>query len=288
MRALFIVNPKAGKGRGRDAYQVIENEAFKLGIECSRRFTERAGHARELAAAEGDFFEVVVAVGGDGTMNEVASGLIGKRAVLGIVPLGSGNGLARHLRIPMNIRGAVQVIAQKKIMTLDAILINNHASFNVSGIGFDGHVANLFGQSGKRGLSEYIRITLREFGRFKNFPVRANIDNKVLEGEAFMVAVANSSQFGNNAKIAPLASVSDGLLDVVFVKKIPLVHTVGFAARMFTGRIGTSRFVQGGRGKTLHIAFDNPKPFHVDGEGMGEASVFEIAIKPGALKVLAG
>ena len=166
------------------------------------------------------------------------------------------------------------------------ILVNDHLSVNVSGIGFDGHVAGLFGKNGKRGLAGYGKLVIQEFFKFKEFNITLALDGQSINRDAFIIALANSSQFGNNAKVSPLASVCDQRIDVCFIKKIPLTQALGFARKMFTGTINKSSFIEIVQAQKISIHFPNPMPFHVDGESMEPTSDFSIKIQPGSLKML--
>ena len=195
----------------------------KMIAECSIEYTQRRGHAISLAnEAAKNGFDYVVAVGGDGTINEVARGLLNSETPMGILPRGSGNGLARHLGIPVTLTDAIDNLFHHKVMKIDTLSINDKLSLNVSGIGFDGHVANLFANKKIRGLVGYVRISVKEYFRFQEFEAEVSLDNKTEFEKSFIIAVANSSQYGNNIKIAPLASVRDGMLHLTIMKKIPL------------------------------------------------------------------
>ena len=195
----------------------------KNDTKCSIEYTQRRGHAISLASeASKNGVDYVVAVGGDGTINEVARGLLNSDTPMGILPRGSGNGLARHLGIPVTLTDAIDNLFHHKVMKIDTLSINDKLSLNVSGIGFDGHVANLFANKKIRGLVGYVRISVKEYFRFPEFEAEVSVDNKTEVRKSFIIAVANSSQYGNNIKIAPLASVRDGMLHLTIMKKIPL------------------------------------------------------------------
>jgi len=228
----------------------------------------------------------VFAVGGDGTVNEIARGLLHSPAALGILPKGSGNGLARHLGIPTRFSSALSLINSKKIVEIDSALINDLVSVNVAGIGFDGHVAAMFGKNGKRGLFGYAKLVLKEFPNFKEFKGRAVIDGNDINLESFIVAVANASQFGNNATVAPYASVCDAQLDLCLIRKAPLIRTMGLVRRIFTGKIHTSPLVTIIKMKSLQLSLASPVHFHIDGEPHPKAREFTIKVVPASLKVI--
>lgn len=286
-QALFIVNPTSGRKKYTNLDKAIEQACAHAEIASTIVYTERAGHAVDLAQDSlNQNFDIVFAVGGDGTVNEVAKGLIHSKRVMGILPKGSGNGLARHLRIPQNPERALSLLTQGNVISMDTLSINQEVSVNVSGIGFDGHIANLFGKSGKRGLREYVSLAATEFRKFKNFSVTGTIDGNLVQSDAFILAIANSSQFGNNATISPAASVCDQLMDICLIKKVPLLQAIGFAGKMFTQRMHKSAFVKIINSKQATFSFPNDVPYHIDGEGRGTGRHFTVAMVPSSLKVL--
>jgi YegS/Rv2252/BmrU family lipid kinase len=286
--ALFIINKYSGGKYRPEVEGRIISACKDLGIECSIEFTQSRGHAIELARnAAASKMNVVFAVGGDGTVNEVAQGLVGSSTPMGILPKGSGNGLARHLGIPVDFKKALLVLKNHSIIRMDTMLVNENLSVNVSGIGFDGHIANLFANKANRGLIGYAQLTLKEFFSFSEFSSSILIDEeKVDMGKSFIIALANSSQFGNNARISPRASVMDEFFDVCLVKKVPLSQAAGFAAKMFTGNLDKSALVKIQKAKKITIDLEQPVSFHVDGEAMGASSHFEIEIQPASLYVM--
>lgn len=287
-KVLFIINKYAGTGYQNSIEGRILSRCKELNIEPTIEFTQGRYHATELAqqAASLKKFEIIFAVGGDGTVNEVAQGLVHTQQTMGILPNGSGNGLARHLGIPMDFKKSLELIGSSFSISMDSFLINNKLSVNVSGIGFDGHVAGLFGQGGKRGLIGYTKLVLKEFFSFHEFLAEAIIDHTTYKKNAFVLAFANSSQFGNNARVSPRASVCDGLLDVCFIRKIPLTKAPGFAQKMFTGQIDKSSYVEIIQGKHLTLAFDQAMPYHVDGEAMPPTANFSITIQPASISMV--
>ena len=287
-KVLFIINPNSGAKKIDGLEKAIETQCTRERIEMQIQFTEGRGHATALAKQSiQENVDVVFAVGGDGTVNETAKGLIQSHTALGILPKGSGNGLSRHLGIPQNPTKALQLLNHGKIICIDSLLVNGEVSVNVSGIGFDGHIANLFGTGGKRGLHEYVSLAAIEFRKFKNFKVSGLIDNKPFQSDAFILAVANASQFGNNATVSPTASVCDGLLDLCVIKKIPLLQALGFAGKMFTRRMHKSAFAKIMKCRKAEFHFETKIPYHIDGEGRSEAKSFTFEIVPASLRVLA-
>ena len=285
-KILFVVNKYAGIGYPSDLERSIKTACERNSASCAIEFTQRKGHAIELAKeAHGQGFDEVIAVGGDGTINEVARGLMQSGTPMGIVPRGSGNGLARHLGIPLKISDAINQIFDSKILPMDVFRVNGKLSLNVSGIGFDGHITNLFGVKSTRGLFGYIMLTVQEFLKFKEFETEIITNGKAIKREAFIIAIANSSQYGNNARIAPSASVCDGLLHVNIVKRVPLFR-LDFLYSFFTGQLATSSFCEFMEAPSLKIRTKKPMDYHVDGEPCGLHDTFDVELVPAALHVL--
>jgi diacylglycerol kinase (ATP) len=286
--ACFIVNPTSGRKEFPTLVADIAAICHTNQIDFTISTTSKPGHATALAAeAAQQKIEIVLAIGGDGTVNEVAKGLIHTNTIMGIIPKGSGNGLARHLGISMRPKAALNVLTTGTVVSMDTIAINGETSVNVSGVGFDGHIASLFGKNGKRGLSEYVSLAAKEFRKFKNFPVEGIIDGQPYSNEAFILAFANASQFGNNATISPAASVCDGVMDICVIKKVPVLQVLGFAGKMFTRSMHKSAFVKIIQAQSAVFKFANAMPMHVDGEGREACKNFELSIQPGSLRVLA-
>lgn len=282
----FIVNPRAGVGQAGELEQLIRQHAVVYGAAFDVHYTQSQGHATDLATdASRQGIDIVVAVGGDGTINEVAKGLLNTSTVMGIVPRGSGNGLARHLGIPLNTSQAVAALFTSHDLFMDVFTVNGKLSLNVSGIGFDGHVTNLFGVKSGRGLLGYVSVTAQEFTRFREFTAEVKIGDDTSTRQAFIIAIANSSQYGNNAYIAPAASVCDGLLNINFLKKIPL-YRMDFLYDFFAGRVGRSPYSDIIETPALSLTTNTPVPYHVDGEPAGMDDHFSIQLTSNALKVL--
>jgi diacylglycerol kinase (ATP) len=285
--ALFIVNKFSGGGYRPEVEGRIIEACRAAGIECRIEFTQSRGHATELAQwAVEQKMDFAFAVGGDGTVNEVAQGLVGSSVAMGILPKGSGNGLARHLTIPMDFKKSLSLISHHERELIDTMLINQKLSVNVSGIGFDGHVAAMFAGKAKRGLVGYTKLVLNEFRSFKPFEASVALNGKKFTTKSFIIAIANSSQFGNNAKVAPRASVCDQLIDISFIQKIPVAEAPAFAGKMFTGNLDRSRFVEIHKAQKLSIQLTEPMAFHIDGEAMPATDTFEAAIQPASLTIL--
>jgi YegS/Rv2252/BmrU family lipid kinase len=283
-KVLFIINKHAGAGYQPVLEGSIIDVCGKNNIECSIEYTKARGHATELAR-EAASFDQVVAVGGDGTVNEVAQGLLNSTTPMGILPNGSGNGLARHLKIPINIPKAMAYLMESKPIAMDTFTLNGKLSLNVSGIGFDGHIANIFGKEKKRGFQGYVKHTFNEFFAFKEFEAEMRTGGETMTKKAFVIAIANSSQYGNNARIAPAASVCDELLHISILKKVP-PYRMDFVYSFFNGTVDTTSFCEVLETKDLTIRLNEPMSYHVDGEPCGTAQEFAIRLQPASLKML--
>ena len=284
---LFIINKFAGHGFDPKVEGKIIDQCANHGYECTIEFTQGKGHATLLAkeGIEKQFLKII-AVGGDGTVNEVAQAMIHQNIPMGIIPKGSGNGLSRHLGIPLHYSRALENALTGKTVSVDTFLVNNRLSLNVSGVGFDGHIANMFGKDGKRGLSGYAKLILKEFFSFHPFTLTISSTGTESKHRVFITAFANSSQYGNNAKIAPLASVQDGKLDVMLIEKISPWQSISFLQKMLSGNIHQSSLCEYYSVNELVCHTSKEMPYHIDGEASGYAQQFEIKVLPASLKLI--
>ena len=212
------MNPISGTSDKKDIPYLIEELLDKEQFDYSIRETEYAGHAYEIAKeSKEQGIDIVVAVGGDGTVNEVGRALVHSNTALGIIPTGSGNGLARHLLIPMKIKGAIQVLNDCEITDLDYGIINEHPFFCTCGVGFDAFISEKFAEAGKRGPITYLENILKEGLKYEPETYEIEAGNGTIKKKAFLISCANASQYGNNAYIAPQASMSDGMIDVIIM-----------------------------------------------------------------------
>ncbi len=285
-RFLFIVNPISGIGKQKNIPKIIDRHFDRPAYDFEIKVTEYAGHARQIAQAARSDFDVLVAVGGDGTMNETASQLIGTDTALGIIPLGSGNGFARHLGLSTDPVRAVQQLNRSEPFSLDACFMNDRPFFNVSGMGFDAQVSKRFMHQIKRGYATYARCVWEEFQTYQPRRYRYELNGKVVEEKLLMVAFANTQQYGNNAVIAPRARIDDGYIDVVFVRPFPLAYLPVFTMLSFTRNIHYSPYV-----KSLHVQqfyikqLDEPLG-HVDGDYVATEAEVQLEVQAGGLRVL--
>ena len=282
---LFIVNPISGGKSKLNFPEMAGNYLDKSLFESTFIFTEGVGHGQKLAS-ENTGKDIIVAVGGDGTINEIASAMEGTEQWMGIIPCGSGNGLARTLGIPLVDSEAVRRLNNLNCTRIDAGFLNNRKFFNMAGVGFDAHISKVFAEHVNRGLGGYIQTTFREISNYKTQNYSLEIDGKTFERNAFMISIANSSQYGNNAYISPFASVKDGLLDVCIIRPFPLYVFPLMGYRMFSKTTHKSRFVEIIQGRQIQITRGQPGAVHVDGEPLFMESELDITIKPLALSVL--
>ena len=281
----FIINPVSGTTKKKNIPKLIEDIFGNSDIEVSIVNTDYAGHAKEIAANLCTKNTEIIAVGGDGTINEVVNGIKDSGATFGIIPSGSGNGLARHLGISMRAKKAMELIKLGHTQNIDLIKINGEYSANVSGVGFDALVAHQFQNSKTRGLLSYAQISMQEFFKYKPKNYQISIDGKELNREAFLISFANSSQFGNNAFIAPQASITDGLIDLCILKPFPVVATAIVFERVMAKTINNSKFMDIIQGKKITVK--NPaKIYHLDGDPRESDDDLEIEICAGILKLI--
>ncbi|WP_026902771.1 diacylglycerol/lipid kinase family protein [Pedobacter glucosidilyticus] len=286
-RILFIVNPISG-GQVKTFIPSIIDQYLDHDIyDAEIIFTEYAGHATKIAAeAVAAHIDVVASVGGDGTINEVASALESSGKTMAIIPCGSGNGLARTLKIPLDNRKAIQRLNACKTVKIDSGTFNERKFFNMAGIGFDAHISALFAKDKNRGFKGYIQSTFKEISQYQAQAYEISVDGKVYQERAFMISVANSSQYGNNAHIAPFASLNDGLLDVCVIKPFPVYKFPLLAYRMFTKLTHTSNYVDIYRGRDIKITRATDGPVHIDGEPLFFPKQIVIGVKPLSLTLL--
>lgn len=251
-------------------------------------FTKGVAHAREVAKEAIDNYDMIVAVGGDGTVNEVSSALVGSNTVLGIIPCGSGNGLSRFLGISMDIKESIKGLNAADEKMIDSAEANGMPFFNMAGMGFDAHISEVFANGKKRGFITYIKSSLQEIIKYKPQTYYIEIDGKMYERKVFMLSFANSSQYGNDFHVSPGASVQDGLIDVCIIRPFPLymLPLIGIRAMMKAQQ--SSRFVEIIRGKHIKVKRERPGPMHLDGEPLTAGTDIEINILPASLKVIVG
>lgn len=280
----FVVNPLAG-GKNKDNFISKARKRFsEAGLDMEVSYTQEPGHATQLAAESSA--DCVVAVGGDGTVNEVAKGLVDTGKVLGIIPYGSGNGLARHLGYKMNAMQALDLILDGFIVDIDSATINGIPFFCTCGVGLDAAVDFRYSRSGERGLKTYVRSGVREWFNFKPEQYTISIDGESFSAEASMITIGNANQWGNNAFITPHASIVDGELDIAIVDPLSLADVPIQADLLLTKRLIHSRHVHYHKGKEIVITRSGDGHAHYDGEPVDLGSVLEIRVRPSSLRAL--
>jgi diacylglycerol kinase family enzyme len=285
---LFILNPNSGTTVGKNIESVtrtIEAFAKKTDNTAHILYTEFSGHATELvrqntASAQ---WKAIVAVGGDGTVNEIARPLIGTSMPVGILPVGSGNGLARHLKLPLNFEQALQRLFTGKVITIDSGLINNIPFFCTAGMGFDAYVGQLFSQQATRGLATYVNVSFNAYWSYQ--PQQFTVDGKELN--AFSLSFANAGQFGNNAWIAPQADLQDGFLDQCTISPFPKWFGTSLAYQLFTRQMKPSAYISYQKITEATIETDKPPVIHYDGEPLQlETTKIRVSVRPKSLNII--
>lgn len=286
-KAVFVINLISGTSDKAAIPGLIDQYLDKTKFEYEIAITQYAGHASEIATkAKDDGVDVVVAVGGDGTVNEVARAIVHSNTALGIIPCGSGNGLARHLLLPLNVRKAIDVINRGEVRQLDYGIINDYPFFCTCGMGFDAFVSMKFAEAGKRGPITYVENVLREGLKYKPETYTIEDDNGTLQYKAFLISCANASQYGNNAYIAPQASMSDGLMDVIIMEPFDVFEAPQISIEMFSKTLDKNSKIKTFRTRHLHIHRDKPGVIHYDGDPVMTGADIDIELKPKGINII--
>lgn len=287
-RLTFIVNPISGIGKQKRIERIIEDNLDLEKFDYEVRYTEHIHHgtdiARELAETGG--CDAVVAVGGDGSVNDVISGLRGYDLPLGIVPCGSGNGLARNMKIPLIPAFAIKLINQFHIAPIDTITVNDRLFVSIAGIGFDALVARKMKLAKHRGLQGYANIILAEYPTYREREYHLIIDGQEIIRKAWFISFANSNQFGFNAAIAPLAQLDDGLMDVCIVDKVPLAHLPLTAPLVYMNHFELSQHVEMFKAKEVKVLNNDYRWVNIDGEGECVGKELTLNTIPHSLRVI--
>ena len=286
-KAVFIINLISGTSDKAAIPGLIDQYLDKTKFEYEIAVTQYAGHASEIAAkAKDDGVDIVVAIGGDGTVNEVARAIVHSDTALGIIPCGSGNGLARHLLLPLNVRKAIEVINRCEIRQLDYGIINDYPFFCTCGMGFDAFVSMKFAEAGKRGPITYVENVLREGLKYKPETYTIEDENGTLQYKAFLISCANASQYGNNAYIAPQASMSDGLMDVIIMEPFDVFEAPQISIEMFSKTLDKNSKIKTFRTRHLHIHRDKPGVIHYDGDPVMTGADIDVELKPKGINII--
>ena len=286
-KIVFILNPISGTSKKDGIPHVIENVLDKEKFDYSISFTERAGHASEIARHAAEIgTDIVVAIGGDGTVNEVARAIVDTGTALGIVPCGSGNGLARHLMLPLNVRGAIETLNKCEIHDLDYGCINGMPFFCTCGMGFDAFISMKFAHSGKRGPITYVENVLKEGLKYEPETYTIEDETGTREYKAFLISIANASQYGNDAYIAPQASMRDGLMDVIIMEPFDMLEAAQVSIDMFNKTLDKNSKIKTFRSKHVHIKRSHPGVVHYDGDPIMADSDLDIFVRERGIRVV--
>lgn len=286
-KLVFIINPISGNQNKSAILKQIEKRIPDYVSEYEIFYTEGPSHATDLArTAVKEGKDIVIAIGGDGTVNETASGLLHSNVALGIIPSGSGNGLSRHLQISNNIGNAIKGLQESEVFKMDVCTVNDTPFYNLAGVGYDAKVAHEFAKKGTRGLSTYVNSTIRLWRKYKPKKYKLTIDGVPFKTTALMVSFANGSQFGNNAFIAPNARLDDGLMDISILHNLPDIAIPYFAYQLFNKKIDQSKYLDTFQAKEVLLKQKSSK-IHLDGEPFKLGKKLHFKVMPRALNILA-
>lgn len=288
LKVLFIINHMLEKRLGLKVQDLIADSLDPSLFEASMVYSEFPGHARELAGENVDKYQVIVAGGGDGTVNEIGSQLVHTDVILGILPLGSGKGLARSLGIPLDIRKAIQTLNDFNVIEIDTGLANQFRFISIAGIGFDAAVAHAYARKSGRGFFTYAFQIVRVLFLFSSVTVHIKTNRMDRFTRVFLLSLANSSQWGYGARISPQASTRDGLLDLCLLRNFPLILSPALVIRLFNGSMHRSKFIDIFRLKQVEIIGTEDYIGHIDGEPVTFTTPIRFTVDPASLKVIAG
>lgn len=289
MKATFIVNPISGRSSKESIVGAIAGSVDMDRYEVTIRFTAAPGHATTLASeAVQSGQQLVVAVGGDGTVNEVARALVGTDAALGIIPCGSGNGLARHLHIPMNPRKAIEILNQGQIRKIDTLTVNGTPCFCTAGVGYDAFVSEEYAKEPTRGLVTYVRKAVENWFDYTPEQYLIETEEGMFSRTALAITCANANQWGNGFHVAPKASLTDGLIDVTIIHPIKPLNALPMPVQILGYSFDKNPGVETFKTSGLTIRRATPAPLHIDGEPQSGTRDITIALRPASLGVLCG
>ncbi|HZX61886.1 MAG TPA: diacylglycerol kinase family protein [Bacteroidales bacterium] len=284
---LFIINPISGIGKQKNIEELIRDNIDASSYEYQVKFTKGPGHGTELAKeAVASGVNVVVAIGGDGTVNEIGQALVGSSTALGIIPTGSGNGLARHLKIPFQFKKAIEVINHFKIRKIDTATINDQVFLSIAGVGYDAFVAKKFADAPKRGFFTYFRIVSNEYSQYRPRKYILEVDGRIIKRRALSITFANSNQFGNNTSIDPNAKLDDGLIDVCVVRRVPLWLVPLYVPALFFKTFHKTQYMEIIRAKKAVVTRKKGKTIHLDGDPSQTGKVLEMKVNPLSLNII--
>lgn len=287
IKILFIINPISGTGKQKSVKALIDKNIDRDKFEYSIVYTKAGGDATKISKeAIGENFNIIVAVGGDGSINEIARSIVNTNVSLGIIPTGSGNGLANHLHIPLKLIPAIKVINRNKTTNIDTASINKHLFVSIAGMGFDGLISKKYAKVNKRGFWPYFRLVTEEFQKYKPKTYKIFIDGKKTIVDALMINFANTDQFGYNTSIAPEAKINDGMIDVAILQKPPLIKIPYLVHLLYHKKIHHSKFMQLIKAKEVVVFQKKRRVINVDGEAIKLGKRIKVRIKPASLKII--
>ena len=285
-KIIVIINPKSGTTDKAEVPAVIENVLNKNLFSVEYRYVAEEGDAFRFAreAVDGNYYGVM-SMGGDGTVNGAASALVDTPVALAVVPCGSGNGLGRHMNIPMKIDEAIKIVNKNQVEDFDYCTLNDRPFMCTCGMGFDAQVAYDFALDGKRGLTTYVKKTILDYIHYEPENYRLEFDDHIIENKAFVISCCNAAQYGNNSFIAPHASIQDGLIDITMITPFPFFMAPVMGLRLFLKNIDKDHYVQIFRAKEVKIMREKAGPMHIDGDPVEMPAQLEIKCHPGGLKM---
>jgi diacylglycerol kinase (ATP) len=287
-RYLFVVNPISG-ARSKDILlsdieEFCKSRNWEYHIVLTNGFSDKENIQTVISRYQP---EVIVAVGGDGTVNLVAQAVAHTEMVMGIIPMGSGNGLSKDLNIPQfNHKSALQILENPTVTGLDSLMANDHFFVHLCDLGFNAHIVKLFMRSGKRGLLSYIKFSIKEFFNYKTFRYEIKTNKGNYKGYAFMITIANSNQFGSNLTINPEGVYDDGIFEIVIIKRFPRKRILGLLVKLIRKRINFSPYCITVKCKEAEIYTKKKKALQYDGEPGGVVNKVNISIQHNSLKVI--
>jgi YegS/Rv2252/BmrU family lipid kinase len=284
---LILINPVSGISNKHRIRQILKERLDDSGLDYQVKFTGYSGHGTELAQeAVNSGHDAVVVAGGDGSVSEVAKALVNTDVALGIIPTGSGNGLAHFLKLPFNLSKAIGNIKTFRVKKIDTFTVNGRFGCNLSGVGFDAKVADEFSKVKRRGFWSYFRIVLQEYVTYESQNYVLEFDGKTIERKALMICFANSNQFGNNTVIAPGACADDGLIDICVISKVPILEAPVMGTMLVSRLLNKTHYAE--YFKTSEVVLNKPEgiPLHIDGDPVDTENTIRVKVNPLSLNVI--
>lgn len=283
---LFIINPISGISKKENLPELIEKHLDGDKFNFELKYTEYAGHSKKITQEFHTKFDAIIAVGGDGSVNEIGSHLVHTACVFGIIPAGSGNGYARHHQIPLSPVNAIKNINQWNVLSVDTGKINQYIFLGTAGIGFDAHIAEKFDQFGKRGFKSYFKLVLQEYRKFHPFQLKIKTKHNQFERRILMATIANTNQYGNNFIISPDSISNDGFFELILIEKFPMIKAINLGFRFFSKRINKSKYYEVVRFDNTLELFTDFTQAHVDGEPIQLTGNLSFSVVPKSLNLL--